>query len=340
MSTALNVTLANSALGVLVCLVSATVAVGDVFTPPREPTRPRSDILMPLTNLVLPGLDQWWEGQYPYGAAYSGIWLGGQTYAVTVAARNDLDGQIRKQRDAAEGRGDDRSDVSLDEKDVTVRKYLLGQLVAQGASGFSTWHSFRTAAASRRELGQYGFLPADEGPVELMLAPFDPSHLRESTTWVPLVVGSALAALTLSAEEPSGYERTAFTGADAFFTSAYSLNAGTHEEALFRGYVMPVMAEYTGSPFLANLGQSLLFAAAHLGHNPRPLPQLFLGFHLGSVTQRRGWSLAESVFIHTWWDVIAFAVAYHYKQVERSSFDRPEFSVTPVLWLPPLFTVF
>ncbi len=306
-----------------------------------DPERKRSDFWMPLTNLFLPGLDQWWEGQYEHAAAYSSIWAGGHYYATLVADRNDLSGQIERRREAVRQSNEDteaeEAAYAIDARDVTVGKYMLGQLVAQGASGFSVWHSFRSAVRSRQIHGQYGFLAAEETPLDLLAAPLRFDYLTRATTYIPLAVGAGLAAIILNSEPQDGYEKAAFRSSDAFFTTAYSWNAGTHEEAFFRGYLMPVMTEYWGSPFLANLIQSSVFALAHISSNPRPLPQFFLGLHMGNVTQRRGWTLSEAVFIHTWWDIIAFGVAYHYKRQEP---DGLAVASLPVLWLPPLSVVF
>lgn len=303
----------------------------------RDPERPRSDFLMPLTGLLFPGFDQWWEGQYTYAAVYSGIWLGGNFYSATVAAQNDLDGQIARRRQASRNAEKNEDDYAIDGRDVTVRKYLLGQLIGQGAGGFSAWHSFRSAVRSRQAHGQYAFLEHEETPLEVLLAPLNFRHLTKPTTFIPLAVAGVLGAIVLTSETPEDYERTAFTSSDGFFAATYSWNAGTHEEAFFRGYLMPLIAEYSGNDFLANLSQSCLFALAHFNTNPKPLPQLFLGFHLGSVSQRRNWTLSESVFIHTWWDVIAFGVAYHYKKVAPEGMAE---AVKPVLWLPPLSLAF
>ena len=94
------------------------------------------------------------------------------------------------------------------------------------------------------------------------------------------------------------------------------------------------MREYWDSDFWSNAAQSLLFAAAHLNTNPQPIAQLLLGYHLGYVTQKNNWTLGESIFIHTWWDVIAFSTIYHYKQAEPE--NEAVQRLKPVLWLPPL----
>lgn len=287
-----------------------------------DPTRARSDILVPTLSFFLPGLDQWLEGQYSWAAAYTGTAVGGLVWASAVAAANPppaKDGE----RDGSGG---------IDAKDITTRKIMLGGLLYQGAGGMSAWHSFRTAVRSRALSGQYRFLAKEESPGEVLMAPLRFSYLTRPTTFVPLSIGAALAALVLRSEVPETLERSKFESSDAFFSTAYSWNAGTHEEAMFRGWIMPVMNEAWSSPMLANTAQSLLFAAAHLNTNPTPLPQLLLGWHLGYVTQRDRWTIGEAVFIHHWWNVMAFATLYHFQKKP----DAPATLKRARLWLPSL----
>ena len=75
-------------------------------------------------------------------------------------------------------------------------------------------------------------------------------------------------------------------------------------------------------------------ASSHLNTNPQPIAQLLLGYHLGYVSQKNNWTLGEAIFIHTWWDVIAFSTIYHYKQAEPE--NEAVQRLKPVLWLPPL----
>jgi membrane protease YdiL (CAAX protease family) len=301
-----------------------------------DPDRPRSDIGIPLVSFILPGFDQWWEGQTGYAAAYTGVAIGGLAYSAHVMAANDLDADGTKaDEDEEDGEtADDEEETRLDQKDVAVRKATLGSLIYQGSGGFSAYHSFRTAVRSRKANDQYDFLEYEETPGDVLLAPFQFQFLARPTTFIPLGIGAGLAYLILHSEPGEDMERAPFTSADAFFTGAYSYNAGTHEEAMFRGWIMPVMREYWGSDFWSNAAQSLLFAAAHLNTNPQPLPQLLLGYHLGYVTQKNSWRLAESVFIHVWWDVLAFATIFNYREAHQD--DDKASRLLPILWLPPL----
>lgn len=320
-----------------------------LFTPRGDPTRRRSDIFIPAVSFLLPGFDQWWEGQYGSAALYTGAAIGGTIYSREIAKANhilmsgetDADGDGKA--DKSPNDGDDK-EPTLDSKGIAVRKVVLGGLVYQGAGGLSAYHSFRTAVRSRQSHGEYKFLKHEETPGDLLLAPFHFQYLARPSTFVPLGIGAAIMALVLNSDPGDKLERSKFTQADAFFTGAYSYNAGTHEEALFRGWVMPLMYEASASPFWSNAGQALLFAAAHLNTNPQPIPQLLLGYHLGNVTQNNGWRLGEAVFIHVWWDVLAFTSTFHFQQKEKEPEDTSWTRIRTVapltLWAPPVYFTF
>jgi len=313
------------------------LAARSPFAVDDRPDKPRSDIGMPLLSFLLPGIDQWIEGQHPYGLLYSGIAVGGLVYANHVAQRNELKVGGTQAESGDDDKNDDGEDdeEALDQKDVAVRKYTLGTLLYQGAGGMSAYHSFRTSVLTRKHHGQYDFLEYEESPADIMMAPFRFQYLTRASTYVPLAIITAFSVIAVNQpiEDDAEIERDTLSSSDAFFAGAFSLNAGTHEEAMFRGWIMPVMMEYWQTPFWSNVAQSVLFAAAHLPTNPTPLPQLLLGYHLGNVTMDNRWRIGEAVFIHTWWDVVAFTAQYHYKLKDP---EAPE----AVLWLPPLYWYF
>lgn len=309
-------------------------ASSSVFDVKLAPDRQRSIFWIPLGSFLLPGLDQWWEGQNLSAAGYSGVALGGWLYADSVR-RNDHVERSGRQREGSEGQEEGSQETSEpDSKDVSWRKYTLGNLIYQGAGGMSAYHAFRTAVRTRQRSGQYSFLRYEETPQELLMAPFDFRYLQRTSTLLPLGIGAVVAALIARSDLPEPYVRDSLSSADWAFTAAYSYNAGTHEEAVFRGWLMPVFFEYWNSPFWSNAAQAGIFALAHISSNPRPLPQLLLGYYLGEVTIDNDWRLGEAIFIHTWWDVLAFASNYTY----RKSLDKKTASLVPppVLWLPPL----
>lgn len=308
------------------------------FAPSQSPDRPRSDIGIPIVSFILPGFDQWWEGQTGSAFAYTGVALGGYVYQRATLDANDLEYAKKVRREKCEQTADKCKDQSeIEEKDVAARKVTLGGLLAQGAGGMSLYHSFRTAVHTRQSHGQYEFLTHEETPLELFAAPFHFQYLARTSTFVPLLVGAGIAYLQVRLP-PDSMEKDRFTSADAAFAGAFAYNAGTHEEAVFRGWLMPVMREYWGSDFWSNAAQSVTFALAHLNNVSTPLPQLILGYHLGNVTQDNGWQLGESIFIHTWWDVMAFVALYQYKLKEPD--PKKAAAIKPVLWLPPLEYLF
>jgi len=86
---------------------------------------------------------------------------------------------------------------------------------------------------------------------------------------------------------------------------------------------------------VARVTDALLFGMAHRGSVDNPIVQILLGYYFGALTQDAGYRLGEAVFLHTWWDVLAFLGTFHYRLVRQ----KPEGRL-PVLWSPPLTYVF
>jgi membrane protease YdiL (CAAX protease family) len=304
------------------------------FTPPSDPDEPRSDIWVPAVSFILPGFGQFLNGEYTSGSVYAGLALGGYAYANRVRSADDIEHARQLAEQRAKVYGDKDPPSILDQKGVGVRKYTLGQLVAQGSGGFSAYQSFRMAATTRRQQGEYEFLTRDETPMDIFGSIFHFQYLSRPSTLIPLAIGAGLAYLRVNSALPDNMVRDNYTSADAFFTASFSANAGTHEEAVFRGWIMPMLREQTGSDLWSNVLQGAVFAAAHLSTNATPLPQLLLGLDLGYISQRNGWTLGESVFIHTWWDVFAFWAQY--QTTWKYAKSPLAAKALPVLWLPPL----
>lgn len=265
-------------------------SASSLYQPTLWPERPRSPIWPPLFSLILPGLDQWIEHQNDFALAYTGV----AGVGTGIALAN---------YDAAKSV---TTDSLLKSKDNGVRGYLLGTQMIQSAGCLSAFHSFRTAAATRP--GDYDFLTVEESPQDLVLSPFRSRYLSRWTTWVPL--GLALAGTWYEARTDYVHRTPALTQSDVAYSGGFSYMAGVSEEALFRGWIMPLWAQTWGSPFWANTGQALLFAAAHLPSTSLPITQGIMGFYFGYLVQENQWTLGEAIFIHTWWDVIAFLGHY------------------------------
>lgn len=276
----------------------------------------KSDILFPMSSFLLPGLGQWTSQHYAYATTYTGIATAGVAYAYNAS-------YDYKTHEAS------KDSNEFDTKDIALRKMTLGLQTYQSMGGLSLFHTFRTAAQMRKKDGQYGFLATEDRPADLLLAPFDFSHLARASTWVPLSIGS-VASYWIATHLSDGWQPDSFRREDAAFAAGFSFNAGTHEEAVFRGWLMPALHEYGMNEPWANGAQASLFAIAHLNNNPFPIAQLAFGWHLGSVTQANGWSLKESIFIHTWWDIIAMTASYHMKKTQGSTATPARLYLSPV----------
>lgn len=257
-----------------------------------EPNRPRSFWLPPLFSALLPGFDQYVEGQSSYGFVYTGtavVGLGLQ-YAFK-----------------------DYSDYSLDTQNDNARMYQLGGEFWKVGLGLSSFHSFRSAAKSRPN--DFPYLKVEETPSDLALSPFRFSYLSRPTTYwgIPgiLVADVLIASLFNYGNEDNQNVSWHVKGTDFLFAGALSAGAGISEEAVFRGWLMPATNYYVKAPWASNLITAVLFGAAHFGgDNTFPLPQALAGYYFGWVAQRNDWAIGESIFIHTWVDVIAFLVGY------------------------------
>lgn len=296
------------------------------FVGDPETQRPRNTFGPPLISFFLPGFDQWWEGQYGYAVGYTGLAIGGGVFAAYNRSKLEDERLYEGYGDLPDAEKENRSAHGDRE-----RKVVLGGQLQMAAGSFSAYHSFRTAVRSQQAVGNYEFLKTEESPADVLMAPFRFGFLSRATTYVPLGVIALYHGLIMNSDfdQSKEFKRDPLMPSDSLFAGGISYNAGTHEEALFRGWLMPVMREWTGSDWMSNAGAAGLFALAHLPSNPQPVLQALLGYHLGYVTQRNQWSIAESVFIHTWWDVFALLTQYQVKK-------RVPGSAPAVLWLPKM----
>lgn len=245
----------------------------------------------PASNLLLPGLNQWWEGQWSAASFYSGFGFAG----MTVMRNSNISAEELKQV-----KKNGFNDSEFDK----YRQYSLGAQIFSAAGSFSAYASFQSSVKYRKEkLGEYKFIKKQDSVDEILLAPFDFSFLKRKTTWIPLALIAGMVAAG------DGASMGNFSNSDAFYSGAFSYNAGTNEEAMFRGWLLPMFHQKFNSAFWANATTSVLFAAAH-GFSPPPLPQLAMGYYLGYLTQKNSYSVKESVFVHVWWDVFAIASSY------------------------------
>lgn len=268
------------------------------FDLPKEPQRERALFWPQLGSLLLPGLDQIIEEQWSSGVTYAGVALAGANLSVAAAQRLEARG-ITPDSDYWN---------NLDSRDNDVRNIMLGSHIYQTMGYFSAYHSFRSAVRTHQASGRYSFLATEESMKDLALAPFDFKHLKKPRVWIPLaLVGGILGSYFKS----NDFKNNNYKGEDLVYSASFSYGAGVGEEMVFRGWMMPEFYQAWGSEFWSNFATSTLFAAAHLSpSNHTPWPQFVLGYYFGYQTQANNWTLSESIFLHTWWDVVVFSLAY------------------------------
>jgi len=258
-----------------------------------------SVVWYPLLSYVVPGIGQFMNGQSGAGFVYSGIGAVGLGTAISaVVELNNYENQDERLND-------------IDSFDPIVRRYVWGMKTYDLAGSLSLYHAFQTNVLFKKQEGAYEFLPQQaETTDELMLAPFEFSNLGRWSTLLPLGIGLGLV-IWSGAEDD--YNTRQLNSGDLLFSSGLSYNAGVGEEAMFRGWMFPLFVEAYGVENImwANLTQAAIFGAAHISEdNPFPVFQTAAGLYFGWLAKKNGWSLRESIFVHTWWDVIVFTAAF------------------------------
>ncbi len=306
------------------CLVWCTAlnAAESWFAVEPKPQEAQNLYWRPLASLLLPGFDQHLQGQVASGLVYSSIWLGSNLWYANRA---------EELKDTQDSMGwDSWSKMQKDDynnHEELPRQTMLASQYMTAVGAMSAWQSFRTVVETHRDEGRFEFLREEETPMDLLTAPFEFSHLQRKTTWIPLLVAAGIGAIV-----PQGltddYKRDPYSSSDAFYASAISYNAGVSEEALFRGYLQPMIYDSWRSSLGSNVIQALVFGLAHRATIDRPLAQAGMGFYLGWLHEKRDWTLSESIFVHAWWDVIALSSNYLVRLKDEKR------GTPPVIWLP------
>ncbi|MDB5102756.1 MAG: hypothetical protein JWP91_445 [Fibrobacteres bacterium] len=260
-------------------------------------SRFKSDLLLPFPSVLIPGFGQYFQGEWS-GALYTGAALGGVLLYQSGAS------EIPEQ-----GLSDDPATL-FDTESWSYRKMALGSMAYQGSGFLSAYSAFRSSVPRfQDENGRYLFLTEDESLGDMAVSPARFGHLAKLTSAIPLgLLAGAMGYLVVDERSRRSDADWTFTADDLAFSGALSYNAGLSEEAVFRGWLLPMAYEYTGQRWwLANGAQALLFGAAHYGRDNRvPWPQFLLGYYFGYLTRKNGWTLSESIFVHTWWDAVIF----------------------------------
>lgn len=250
----------------------------------RPELRGGAEFGLPAASLVLPGLGQYVLGRPWRGAAFTATAVAGGILAGTASAPIDDFPRDSDQQLAFEG------------------AHLIFT-----AGALSAWDSFQASLPEQRRAGRYTFMGPQDGLQDLLTAPFDFGFLGRWTTWVDLAFTGAVEGLVMADDDEAPFR--SFRGNDAAFISSLSLNAAVGEEALFRGWLMPVLHQKLGRRFwAANTIQAVVFGAGHVPQADRFA--ILIGAsaaYAGWLTQRNGWSVRETIFHHFWYDLIVGA---------------------------------
>lgn len=251
----------------------------------------RSIIFAPLLNAIIPGYTQLVDGESGKASIFFGAYLAG-IFADSTARRN-----IKEFNESDSKRYHWYRD--------NQRVEGISNALVKQASLVSLYDGFLTRVTDYQSDGQYLFLPKDQNLESIHKAPFNFQYMKRATTWVPFLLAIGLGVSGFK-ESPSP-NKFDMRPIDGLASTYQSYSAGVSEEAFFRGWMQPVLYENTQSYWLSNTVQAVIFGYAH---GPEPYFQLAFGFYTGWLVPENGWDMAESIFIHTWWDLILMTASY------------------------------
>jgi len=267
------------------CLrASPARAQADTGAAPAQP-RGGAEFRIPVASFLVPGLGQYLEGAPIVGAAFTGAAVGG--YALYLS-------------------GDQQAVSAADlPRRPDGQRAFIGAGIATASGALSAYDSFHRSLPLLQRVGKYDFVRAHDSPANLLLAPFDVRMLGRWTTWVDLAHTAAITVILVLTETEPGQQYLPFGARDGVFVASFSYNAGVGEEALFRGWLYPVLHQNLGRRvWLSNGLQATLFGALHLPQaGPFALMITGWAFYEGWLTRRNEWSIRESIFHHFWYDV-------------------------------------
>jgi len=247
--------------------------------------RAGAEFRIPLGSLVVPGLGQYLRGAPVTGATLTATAVAG--YALYVTGR----------RSAA-----DQADLP---RDAEGQQTVTGLQLLSGAATLSAYDAFKQALPKLQHEGKYGFVTSHAPTATLLTAPFDPEFLTRWTTWIDLGFTGVVALVVLSEREP-GVSYEPYKTRDGAFLTGLSLTAGVGEEAMFRGWLLPLLQQNTGGRFWVSNGiQATVFGGFHIPR-ARGFAAVIAAWAVyeGWLTRRNGWNVRESIFHHFWHDVI------------------------------------
>lgn len=263
----------------------------------------RSIIWFPLATALVPGLGQAIDGEYKKSASLMGLSITG------ILIANEAH---KKQKTFLES-----DSTRYHSYRDNARAELFGNSIYKHAAGVALYDSFLTRVPDYHRDGKYLFLPEKQNLESIHKAPFEFSYISRPTTFIPLVIGLGLGISDFN--RSSRPDRFDLRASDVATSTYASYVAGVTEEAMFRGWMQPILYENTQNFWVANTIQSLAFGYSH--DNAQPYLQILFGFYAGWLTPRNNWDLSEAIFIHTWWDVIVITAEFARSRSKTQDFN-------------------
>ncbi|MBC7417669.1 MAG: CPBP family intramembrane metalloprotease, partial [Pedobacter sp.] len=263
----------------------------------------RSIILFPLLTAIVPGLGQAIDGEYQKSGSLLGLSISGFLIA----------NEAHKRQEAFLASDSYRHHSYRD----NVRAELFGMTMYKHAAGVALYDSFLTRVQDYHREGKYLFLPEKQNLESIHKAPFTFTYLSRPTTFLPLLLAFGLGISEFNrSTKPDHFD---LRMSDAATSTYASYVAGVTEEAMFRGWMQPILYENTQNVWLTNTIQALAFGYSHA--TPQPYIQIAFGLYSGWLTPKNYWDLSESIFIHTWWDVIVITAEYARSRSKTKDFN-------------------
>lgn len=252
----------------------------------------RSIVIFPFITAFVPGLGQAIDGEYKKSGSLLGLSISG--FLIASEAR-------QRKKNFLES-----DSVRFHSYRDSERAESFGNAMYKHAAGIALYDSFLGRVSDYHSDGKYLFLPEKQNIESIHKAPFEWRYLGRPTTFIPLMIGFGLGISDFNrSSKPDHFDLRV---SDVTASSYQSYVAGVTEEAMFRGWLQPILYENTENFWLTNTIQALAFGYSH--NNPRPFYQIAFGFYAGWLAPRNNWDLGETIFIHTWWDVIVITAEF------------------------------
>lgn len=249
-----------------------------------------------VASLLLPGLGQVINGDYGWGLVHMGLYFNTAGHYLDLT---EDPGYI-----PPEERDDEQNRIIRTNR-VTYKADLYGT-AASSVFLYSPFAAYRDARQMAENQGGYSTPVPSESLTDLALSPFNPEHLIQPGTIIPLLLPLYLAFSPASAEswviQPEDDLTLTEMRRGAFFQHNM---VAVGEEAFFRGYLNNGLSDWLG-PGWGLTSSSALFGVAHTGNagSANAGVAFVFGLYLGYLQQLNDYAIGQGVALHYWWNVL------------------------------------